>query len=138
MDEQEELSPQRLQQRIQDWKERLTNLYEQISDWAANNNLKAAPGGEIVMNEELMQQMNVPTTNLPTLEIHSGNTLAISIKPKGLWVIGANGRVDLICKKGSFMLVDTAPPLETPDWKLFGPSKRDGKPFETSQLSDLI
>jgi len=35
-------------------------------------------------------------------------------QPKGLWVIGANGRVDLITKAAAPILVDQSEPLSRP------------------------
>jgi len=74
----------------------------------------------------------------PTLTVLSPEGAKISIKPKGLWVIGANGRVDIYSGKGVFTLVDVADPFKAPKWVLHRVGQTDGRPFDPKQLAEMI
>jgi hypothetical protein len=48
------------------------------------------------MSEELMQRFAVSDRELPVLDVLSGNRVTVSFVPRGLWLIGAWGRIDAI------------------------------------------
>jgi len=59
-------------------------------------------------------------------------------KPKALWVIGANGRIDLYTSKGTFVIVDLAEHGTTPRWTIFRASKNpDGDLFKPEMIANL-
>jgi hypothetical protein len=90
------------------------------------------------MDEELMRRYSIPSRQLPTLLINKADGI-IKVIPKGLWVIGANGRIDLFTSRGLFMLVDFAvEPFGRPLWKIYGPDHRTGVDFTTDELFDLV
>jgi hypothetical protein len=54
------------------------------------------------------------------------------VQPKGLWTIGANGRIDLVRRQGTFILVDHSEPLSgKPQWEFYSP----GNPRATTELN---
>jgi hypothetical protein len=59
------------------------------------------------------------------------------VQPKGLWILGVNGRVDLIKKDASWILVDRSEPLApVSNWHLYS-SNRQG-PFARQLLQELL
>ncbi len=90
------------------------------------------------MHEELMEQFGVPATEQPTLRLDDEHRYAL-FKPKGLWVIGANGRIDLYTSKGTFIMVDLAEHGATPRWTIFRTNQnRDGEPFKPEMIANLV
>ena len=85
----------RVEARVKDWIKRLNDLKATIQGWlpsgAAIVDLSPTP-----MHEEMMKRFRVPEAKMPTFEIHMGPKRIMRVQPKGLWIIGANGRVDLI------------------------------------------
>jgi hypothetical protein len=53
-----------------------------------------------------------------------GKQVLLTFKPYGLWIIGSNGRVDLIAPRAGYFLLDLARHFEPPIWKLFGSGDR--------------
>jgi hypothetical protein len=93
-----------------------------------------------VMHEELMRKFNVPPTQMPTFEVIRGTERVMRVQPKGLWIIGANGRVDLITKKASYILVDEAEP-STPasNWHYYASGdKRRATEFDQAHFVSLL
>lgn len=124
--------------RVDDWLERLGTLIGQIRTWAQSIGWAAEDGTPIPMDEEFMRRAGLPAREQPTLSVRSPDGAEVWIKPKGLWVIGANGRVDLYSRKGAFTLVDTADEFQTPRWILHRIGKTDGQPFDPAQLRDMV
>jgi hypothetical protein len=69
------------------------------------------------MHEPLMQKFNLPARDIPVLELWSGEHSA-RLEPRGLWIIGANGRLDLFAGTRHYMIVDTAENLQPPQWQI--------------------
>lgn len=89
------------------------------------------------MFDELMQQCGGPATEQPTLRSDADHDYAL-FKPKGLWVIGANGRIDLDTSKGPFIIVDLAERGASSRWTIFRASpKPDGEGFTPDILARL-
>lgn len=127
-----------VEERVQDWKKRLNALFDQIRNWAAANGWRVDDSGVVGMHEELMQQFDVPATEQPTLRLDGDRGFAL-FKPKGLWVIGANGRIDLYTSKGTFIIVDLAERGAAPRWTIFRASqRRDGDLFTPEMIASLV
>jgi len=126
--------------RISDWKKRIDNLYNESSKWISlHPNLSIKEGNPTEMYEELMQSFNVLPIDLETRDIYKNNKLVLSFKPKGLWMIGGNGRIDIISKFGSYILIDVADAFQQPNWMIYtGPTKKEGIPFSKAELFKLI
>lgn len=123
----ETLSKEYIEQRLEDWKSRISSLYSSIEDWLAiNSSYSIKKQTEITMYEELMQQYGIDPTTLMVLDIYYDNHIVATIKPIGLWIIGANGRVDILRKKGTVILVDKSETFQKPNWIAYSRVK-DGK-----------
>jgi hypothetical protein len=135
-----EISKESVVKRVKDWLKRLDALLNQIKNWASANGWTVEDGAPVPMREEPMERFAVPESRQPSLSIRSVQGAEIWIKPKGLWVIGANGRVDIYSRKGAFTLVDVADVFQKPRWVLHrvGNGKADGQLFDPKQLADLV
>lgn len=133
-----EVTSQHVARRVDDWLERLTALVDDIKAWAAANGWKAIDGEPISMLEPLMERYGLQARQQPTLSLqhHTGGGM-VSILPKGLWVIGANGRVDIYSPKGAFVLIDVADQFQPPQWTLHHLGKGKGERFEPHLLAGL-
>lgn len=116
----QDISQEAVDFRVKEWKERLDDLYSRIMKWLPKG-YSWDDRDSVVMNEELMKKFKVPAIKLAVLKIMKGKETVLTFKPKGLWVIGANGRVDVYCSDISFMLVDMAERFSGTDWRLVQP-----------------
>lgn len=126
-----------LQQRIADWKDRIDAVYAEIKSWAARHGAGVEDGPSVLMHEDLMKRYGLSPERLPSLVVRSGEGL-IKVQPRGLWTIGANGRIDLVTTRGLYMLVDYAEPLAEPDWRIYGPDRREGRMWSEEAFFGLI
>lgn len=115
-----------VEKRVKDWKKRVSDLYATIRAWTKQTDYSIKTGGKITMYEELMAQFNVQPVEIDTADIFKDGKIVLTIKPKGLWTIGANGRIDILSTRGSYMIVDTAAQFTTPKWKLYNGDKKNG------------
>jgi len=123
--------------RVEDWKSRLHDLFRLVRGWALENGWEVDGSGTVEMHEELMRRFGIPATEQPTLRL-DGNQRYVLFKPKALWVVGANGRIDLYTTKGAFIIVDLAEPSANPKWTIFrATDKRDGDHFTPEMLDNL-
>ena len=76
------------------------------------------------MHEELMKEYGVPSTAVPILVITDRGKQIAKIVPRGLWIIGLNGRLDLYSGSGHFIVLDRAPNFSPPDWHIAPAEKR--------------
>src|SRR5579872_3103385 len=112
-----------ISRRVDDWANRIDALYRQIAGWLPAG-WTSERTGTVRMGEELMKRFNVPERELPVLQLlHQGEPSA-RIEPRGLWIIGANGRLDFFARSGHYVIVDSAENLESPDWRIAPLSKR--------------
>lgn len=126
--------------RVADWKSRINSLYETIEKWLSNmDGYTIKKQDTVYMHEELMQKYSIPPENLNVLDILHNDEYIATIKPIGLWIIGANGRLDIISKKGSIILIDEADNFKKPKWTAYLPNnKKDGAPFTINFLSNIL
>jgi len=132
------IDKQEIEKRVRDWKQRISDLYSEIKLWLNGSEYSIKYGPKLTMYEELMAQFKVHSTEIDTADIYKNNRIILTIKPKGLWVIGANGRVDVLSTKGNYMLVDFAEQFETPQWKLFNGDKKNGVEFTNQTFLQLL
>jgi hypothetical protein len=115
---------ERVKVRVEDWIRRLNELKATIKSWLPSG-LTIIDRPRISMREELMTRFGIPAAEMPSFEVHQGESKLMRVQPKGLWIVGANGRVDVITPTGSFILVDRSTPLShQPDWFYSDPSQR--------------
>ena len=112
----ESIDATHIRRRVDDWEERLGGLFVAIGGWLPEG-WEARAGAPVVMNEELMRKFGVEAKRMPTLELRDGAGHAARLVPRGLWIIGSNGRVDLKRDGRHFLIVDLAENFETPDWQ---------------------
>lgn len=103
--------------RVDDWEERLRSLYAQIGDWLPDG-WTASEGSPIRMHEEMMREFGVPPRSLTTLELANRSGGAARLEPRALWIIGANGRVDLRHDGHHYLIIDAAENFVKPNWQV--------------------
>lgn len=129
-----------IESRVTDWLQRIGQIYDSVRNTLGNvRNIECLTTRKVVMHEELMQKYNVAPTDVPILDINKSDKLLASFKPIGLWVIGANGRIDILTKDGAFILVDVSEKGAQSNWKVYTPKNRkDGRIFDSSFINDLV
>jgi hypothetical protein len=135
-----EINKEHIENRVSDWRNRIINIFSLVKDYCLNYpQIELVENKTTRMHEELMQKYNVSPVDLPVLELMKNKELLVSFKPMGLWVIGANGRIDILTKVGAYILVDVAEKEEPPNWKVYAPNKRkDGVDFDNKFIAELI
>jgi len=125
--------------RICNWQERVESLFEQIEGWCDNlENVTCDDPGNIEMSEQMMVDFKLPAIDMPSRRVlHNGNVMMF-IKPYGLWIIGANGRIDVIGRKSISKLVNKSDFFEASDWHLFLRNDKVGHVFNRQTFSQLI
>jgi hypothetical protein len=103
--------------RVDDWADRINSLYRQIEEWLPLGWSADRPV-TVSMHEELMQKFGIGGRDLPVLRLSYHGTPSARIEPRGLWIIGANGRLDLFGGSGHYVIIDTAENFESPDWHI--------------------
>lgn len=114
----------RVLNRVADWEERLATFFSQIAAWIVERpSLSVDQTRSVTMSEELMRNYAVPDRELPILDVLENGEAAASFVPRALWIIGADGRVDLITRSGTDILVYDAEG-SPPGWKLADRNRR--------------
>ena len=112
-----------VRRRVEDWEARLNGLYAMIGEWLPDG-WEARRGVPVVMHAKMMERFGVEAKRLPTLELHRRNGQMVKLVPDALWVIGANGRVDLKGDMGRYIIIDTADNFEEPHWEVSRSDRR--------------
>jgi hypothetical protein len=135
-----ELTAQEVHERIEDWLRRLDDLFARIRSWAAERGLTVRDGEPRRMLEERMERVGEPAREQSTLVLRSAEGSEVSIRPKAPWVIGANGRVDVLSRKsGVYVLIDRAEPMQPPQWILRKVGAGgDGRAFDPELLAEMV
>src|SRR5690242_18600408 len=93
------VSREQVLRRLKDWRDRVHKLYDDIERALSNSPYTFDRQGKHISVEELPQRVGLLTSEEPEIDIlrivRPDGTNAAMILPKGLWIIGANGRVDL-------------------------------------------
>jgi hypothetical protein len=136
----EKIDKKELELRIEDWERRILSLYATVKKWIKSaDNYCIKQTASFRMNEELMQEFKIKPKTLDVLDIYYRNALILTIKPVALWVIAANGRLDILYKTGSAILIDRAKPLHDPEWVVFSPrDRKNGSPFNENFFLRLL
>ena len=134
----DELTREHVSRRVDDWAQRIETLYRNVESWLPNG-WAAEHGGSVVMSEELMRKMHVQPRQLPTLELVHDGKICASFRPYGLWIIGTNGRIDIVKGQKRYFLLDHADTFEVADWYVApATARRDTMPFDVSWLQALL
>ena len=106
-----------IRRRVDNWEQRVRDLHAMIEHWLPDG-WSARQGHPVRMSEELMHKFDVPAKQMPTLRLVNDAGGAAVLEPRGLWIIGANGRVDLTRGTERYLLLDAADNFESPDWRV--------------------
>lgn len=106
-----------IQRRIADWEKRIGDLYRLVRSWLGDD-FSFDSKSTIQMYEELMESTGVPARDLPVLTISRDGEEVGRLEPRGLWIIGVNGRLDLQCPAGPHLLLDVAGNFAKADWRI--------------------
>jgi hypothetical protein len=132
------ITREHVEARVNEWKQRLHGLFFDIGVWARARGWRVDDSAQCPMHEQLMQQFDIPPTDQPILRLDGEHGYAL-FKPKALWVIGANGRVDLFTSRGAFTIVDLAEAGEAPRWTVYGRNKSpNGARFSPALIDSLV
>jgi hypothetical protein len=124
---------------LNDWSNRIDALYDRVGNWSSSlTGLKVERTRTIEMSEDLMQRYAIPDRELPILDVRRGAEPIVSFVPRGLWIIGAKGRIDVITSKKTHILVDLGFEGEA-KWKMVDPeNRRRHIDFDESVFKNLI
>ena len=103
--------------RVDDWEARVNDLYATVRRWLPEG-WTARDGATVRMYEELMREFEVPARSIPTLLLGNGAERSAVLEPRGLWIIGTNGRVDMKSGGRHYLLVDVSGNFEAPRWEV--------------------
>lgn len=118
-----------VERRLDDWRARVGALYADIAGWLPPE-LSLAEGVKVPILEDLMSRFEVPQQAIPSKVLLKRGTLVGRIEPRGLWIVGANGRVDLILPDHHSIIVDRAQSFDLPEWVIMPLRDRlDRKPL---------
>ncbi|MCP4109645.1 MAG: hypothetical protein GY749_29680 [Desulfobacteraceae bacterium] len=126
--------------KVKDWKQRLDSLYSLVEkSLTGMQNVECRQTKHMTMYEELMQKFEISPEKIPILDVYKDKNVIATFKPVGLWVIGANGRIDILTKSGAFILVDKAENGENSEWKVFSPKNRKKEEdFDPVFITELV
>ena len=134
----QKLDADHVRQRVEDWEERLNGLYATIENWLPDG-WTARKGAPVLMHAELMREFQVAPKRLPTLELANESGQSARLEPRGLWIVGANGRVDLTHDDHHYLIVDRAENFERPDWQAVrADQRRDRRKVSCDWLRQIL
>ena len=111
--------------RLRDWERRLREFFARVERWsiAQWGDGCVAHGSVVPPREYAMEEAGVGSRRLPTLTVQAGPR-AISFEPRCLWIIGANGQVDVTVEG------NRALPAAIAHHALFDMGGEDGRPSD--------
>ncbi len=111
------MTRQYVERRVADWASRINALYQRLQAWAPKD-WRAERRGVVHMHEELMRRFKVPARDLPVLHLEGPDGETRRIEPRGLWIIGANGRLDFFGGRDHHVILDKAETFAEPLWHI--------------------
>lgn len=126
-----------VRRRVEDWEARLNGFYAKIGEWLPDG-WEARRGVPVVMHAKMMQRFGVEAKQLPTLELHSRTDRVIKLVPDALWIIGANGRIDLKGDGGRYIIIDYADNFAEPRWEVSRADRRSHREPVTREWLRLL
>ncbi len=141
-----EAERERFERRVEGWLQRLDELKAQIGRWVADvPRVEIVDRPPVAMNDDLMHEYGIGPRFMPSFDLLADGRRAVRFQPKGLWILGGNGRVDLITPATALILIDRSEPFSTSSrWTVYRPQDRtrgiplDGEVFRhVVQTGDL-
>lgn len=112
----------RVKDRVADWVGRLERLYAQLDKW-----VQGVPDVRVERDtmqqviEPLMERFSVPPRNVPAYTVFVNKKYRIAFVPSAVWIMGANGRVNVTTNVRQHILVDLGGENGAPSkWHLVG------------------
>lgn len=138
LEDQSQVDRAYIERRVDDWRRRIVALYDDIKGWLPAG-WSMVDGTDVGMHEELMQRHHVPERRLPGKALlHHGQRVG-RLEPRGLWIIGANGRVDLRLPDKHFLIVDRSGSFDPSAWRVASiDARRDEKPLNEALILDIL
>jgi hypothetical protein len=134
----DELTPEHVRKRVDDWAARIESLYAAVASWLPSG-WAARRSTPVKMHEEPMKRMGLAPRELPTLELLRSGVVEVTLRPYGLWIVGANGRLELVKGRDLYVISDRSETFEPPSWHLAAvTARRDSKPFDAAKLQALL
>jgi hypothetical protein len=128
---------QRVVEEVEDWQRRVERLYADVRVWLGDKeDLRFEQTRTVTMSEEMMREFAVTDRELAVLDVLRGDQVVASFVPRGLWLVGAWGRIDVITKDGTSALV-AIKNLDRFEWKLTSPKYRH-RSFDKFALLELM
>jgi hypothetical protein len=139
------VSREHVLERLRDWRDRVHELYRDIEQGLEGSAFRSDREGKHISAEDLPQRVGITTVEQPAIDIlriiRSDGTNAAILVPRGLWIIGANGRIDLrilpsVGSSENYILVDQSKPMTGPaEWiRMPIGSPFDREPFHSHWL----
>ena len=124
--------------RLADWSSRIDDFYRNVLSWL-DDDWTSAIVRTVPMDEPLMQKFNVPAAHLPVLRLSSIGRPDVVFEPRGLWIIGINGRIDLTHSDQHYIITDQSENFTAPDWQI-APilNRRQWRPFSQARLNEIL
>jgi len=125
-----------VQARVDDWLRRLDGLMDGIRRWAEAHGHAVSEAPPVPLHESVMVDSDMGPVDMPHVTVSSSGNRTIEVVPRGLWMIGANGRIDVRTPDGVLMIIDRSRGFgKDPEWTLYHAGiRRDGVPFEPGML----
>ena len=124
--------------RVNDWERRINTLYDEVATWLPHG-WTITDDEAVPMHEELMRRFGLPPRDLRVLRLDFGGEPRGRLEPRALWIIGNNGRLDLLFANGHFLIIDRSESFEPPDWRISSILKRrPEKRFNAQSLRDSL
>jgi len=120
------VTKRQVEERLRDWERRVEALFRQVEEWGIVQwgRDSVCWGQEEQRHEYMMKQAGVRPRKLPTLTVQAGKR-RITFTPDCLWIIGANGRIDVSVDDTYYPLVDRGGQDGQPSrWEIRNPDPR--------------
>jgi hypothetical protein len=123
---------------VEDWVHRVEVLYDDIRSWLSGQpGLRCEQDRTVTVSEELMQKFAVADRDIPLLDVLDAHEVIASFVPRGLWLIGSWGQIDVITRDRTPALVAVRSEGNL-EWRLVSREDRKGVVFDKSVLLALL
>lgn len=124
--------------RVDDWVTRIEKLCVAVEGWLPAG-WKAEHRRLVHMDEIMMRMKGVPGRDLPVLDLERSGKPEGYIEPRGLWIIGTSGRLDLVRPSRHYIIIDSAKNFAAPRWRIASlAERRDLKPLDRTRLRSIL
>jgi len=129
----------RVVEEVEDWLRRVAALYQDVQTWLGDRpGLRCEQIRSVTLSDELMQEFAVTDRDIPVLDVIDADEVVASFVPRGLWLIGSWGRIDVITRNGTRVLLAVGGPKNL-EWRLVSPEDRRRMiPFDKDALLTLV